>query len=178
MLSTIALFASSRRHGKTGHLMDRIAAELDIEVIDLAGLRLSAFDYEHRNRGDDFEPLMQRVLAHQQIVFASPIYWYAVSPAMKIFLDRISDYLDLPDLLAEGRRLRGKTGYVVCTSICEEPATEFMSAFVETFRYLGMPFGGAVHADCREGYSPAVHDPQAAGFASLVKRAVRAVATS
>ena len=176
MLSTIALFSSSRRHGNTGRLMDRVAAELDIEVVDLASLRLSAFDYDHRNREDDFEPLMQRVLAHQQIVFASPIYWYAVSPAMKTFLDRISDFLDLPDLLPEGRRLRGKTGYVVCTSICEEPATEFMSAFVETFRYLGMHFGGAVHADCRDGYSPTVHDRQAAGFASLVKRAVPVVA--
>ena len=178
MLDTIALFSSSRRHGNTGRLMDRIAAALDIEVVDLAGLRLSPFDYEHRNRNDDFELLMQRVLAYQQIVFASPIYWYAVSPAMKVFLDRISDFLDLPDLLSEGRRLRGKTGYVVCTSICEEPATEFMSAFAETFRYLGMQFGGAVHADCRDGYSPDVHDRQAAGFASLVKRAVRVPAAS
>jgi len=59
---------------------------------------------------------MQRVLAHDQILFASPIYWYAVSPAMKIFLDRISDFLELPDLLAQGRRLRGKNAYVVCTS--------------------------------------------------------------
>ena len=158
--------------------MDRIATSLDIEVVDLAGLRLSAFDYDHRNRDDDFEPLMERVLAHQQVIFASPIYWYAVSPAMKIFLDRISDFLDLPDLLPEGRRLRGKTAYVVCTSICEEPATEFISAFLETFRYLGMHFGGGVHADCRDGYSPAVHDQQAAGFASLVKKGVRAAALS
>ena len=171
MLSTIALFSSSRRHGNTGRLMDRVAAELDIEVVDLASLRLSAFDYDHRNREDDFEPLMQRVLAHQQIIFASPIYWYAVSPAMKTFLDRISDFLDLPDLLPEGRRLRGKTGFVVCTSICEEPATAFMSAFVETFRYLGMHFGGAVHADCRDGYDPLTHDPPAIAFATVLRKA-------
>ena len=108
MLSTIALFSSSRRGGNTGQLIDRIASELNIEVIDLAGRRMSSYDYDHRNRDDDFEPLMRRVLAHEQIIFATPIYWYAVSPGMKIFLDRISDYLELPDLLCDGRRLRGK----------------------------------------------------------------------
>ena len=178
MLSTIALFSSSRRHGNTGQLIDRIAQELEIEVVDLADLSMSAFDYDHRNRGDDFEPLMKRVLAHDQIIFASPIYWYAVSPAMKTFIDRLSDLLDLPDLLPEGRRLRGKNAYVACTSICDEPSVEFMGAFVETFQYLGMQFGGAVHVKCQDGYSPAAHDSEALAFAALVKGAVPITAVS
>lgn len=171
MLNTIALFSSSRRNGNTGRLMDRIVSELNIEMVDLASLRLSAFDYDHRNRDDDFEPLMGRLLAHDQVIFATPIYWYAVSPAMKVFLDRISDYLDLPDLLPEGRKLRGKVAYVACTSICEEASVEFMSAFTETFRYLGMPYGGAIHANCRDGYQPLLHDRQAVAFAAQVRAA-------
>ena len=169
MPSTIALFASARRHGNTGRLIDRIAAELGIAVVDLADLRMSPYDYEHRNRDDDFEPLMRRVLAHEQIIFASPIYWYSVAPPMKVFLDRISDYLELPELVPEGRRLRGKTGYVACTSVDDTPSPEFMNAFRATFGYLGMTFGGAVHADCRDGYVPAVHDAMAAEFAARVK---------
>jgi multimeric flavodoxin WrbA len=102
MLSAIALFASSRRHGNTGQLMDRIASELEIEVVDLSGQNISAYDYQHRNRTDDFEPLMKRVLAFEQLLFATPVYWYAVSPPMKVFLDRISDFLELPELLDEG----------------------------------------------------------------------------
>ena len=171
MLSTIALFSSSRRLGNTGQMIDRIAAELNIEVVDLAALRMSSFDYDHRNRGDDFEPLMRRVLAHDQIIFASPIYWYAVSPAMKVFFDRISDLLELPDLLPEGRRLRGKNAYVVCTSVCDEPSREFMGTFVEIFNYLGMRFGGAAHVNCGEGYVPAMHDPMAVAFAARVRDA-------
>lgn len=174
MLSTIALFSSSRRNGNTGRLMDRIVSELKIEMVDLGALRLSAFDYDHRNRDDDFEPLMRHVLTHDQIIFATPIYWYSMSPAMKVFLDRISDYLDLPDLLPEGRRLRGKSAYVACTSICEEPSAEFMSAFTETFGYLGMRYGGTVHANCRDGYDPAVHDAEAMAFAAGVKAAAMA----
>src|SRR5580704_17944485 len=137
MLSTIALLSSSRRLGNTGQLIDRIASELNIEVVDLTSLRMSSYDYDHLNRNDDFEPLMKHVLAHDQIIFATPIYWYAVSPAIKVFLDRISDLLELPDLLAEGRRLRRKTAYVVCTSICQEPSVTFVNVFRETFDYLG-----------------------------------------
>jgi multimeric flavodoxin WrbA len=172
MLSTIALFASSRRNGHTGQLMDRIALELNIEVVDLMTLRLSSFDYQHRNRQDDFEPLMRRVLGHDQIIFATPVYWYSVSPAMKVFLDRLTDFLELPDLLSEGRRLRGKNAFVVCTSSSDEPSAAFIEAFRETFRYLGMRFGGVVHVNCCSGYLPATHDPQASKFATLVRQSV------
>jgi multimeric flavodoxin WrbA len=171
MLSTIALFSSSRRLGNTGQLIDRIASDLNIEVVDFAGQRMSSYDYEHRNRHDDFEPLMQRVLAHNQIIFASPIYWYAVAPAMKVFLDRLSDLLEIPDLLAEGRRLRGKNAYVVCTSVGDEPSGAFMEAFLDTFSYLGMHFGGMAHINCQDGFIPAMHDPTAVGFAALVRQA-------
>ena len=173
MLSTIALLSSSRRIGNTGQLTDRIASALDIEVVDLTNLRMSAFDYGHRNRNDDFEPLMKRVLAHDQIIFATPIYWYAVSPAMKVFLDRVSDFLELPDLLSAGRAFRGKNAYVVCTSISDEPSAAFMGAFLDTFEYLGMHFGGVAHLNCRDGYMPAIHDSQATAFAARVKKAVR-----
>ena len=148
--------------------MDRVAAQLGIGVTDLGTLSFSPYDYEHRNRGDDFEPLMMRVLEHDAIIFASPVYWYAVSPPMKSFLDRISDFLDLDDLLDHGRRLRGKTGYVVCTSIYDEPPKPFVGSFTDTFDYLGMQFGGIAHVNCRDGYDPTRHDAVALDFASLL----------
>jgi NAD(P)H-dependent FMN reductase len=172
MRSTIVLLSSSRRRGNTGQLLDRIALELNIEVVDLTSLRMASYDYDHLNRNDDFEPLMKHVLAHDQIIFATPIYWYAVSPAMKVFLDRISDLLELPDLFSEGRRLRGKKAYVVCTSICDEPSVEFMGAFRETFNYLSIHFVGVVHVNCRDGYLAAVHDLEALKFAALMRDVV------
>jgi multimeric flavodoxin WrbA len=151
----IALFSSSRRDGNTGQFIDLIAGELGIEVIELEKLHLSTYDYEHRNRNDDLEPLMKRLLQFDQIIFASPVYWYSVPAAMKMFLDRLSDYLDLPDLLPEGRRLRGKRAYIVCTSICTEAPASFINTFVDTFAYLGMHYGGVAHLDCSDGYSQA-----------------------
>ena len=169
MVSAIALFGSARRHGNTGAFMDRIAAELGIEVVDLGALSIAPYDYAHGHRGDDFEPLMRRVLAFEHLVFASPVYWYAVSSPMKAFLDRITDFLDLPELLDEGRRLRGKTGHVVCTSIYDEAPKPFVDAFRDTFEYLGMRLGRVSHVNCADGYDPARHDATALEFARALR---------
>ena len=149
--------------------MDRIAGELQIEVVDLTEKAISAFDYEHRNRNDDFESLMDYVLGFEQIMFASPVYWYAASPPMKIFIDRISDLLDLPDLMEQGRRLRGKTAYVVCTSVYDEVPAPFLGAFQETFSYLGMQYGGCVHANCDDGYIPSKYEDDVEIFINRVR---------
>lgn len=168
MKDAIALFSSSRRNGNTGQFLDRIASRSNIDVIDLASMRIAPYDYEHRNRDDDFEPLMQRVLSFDRIILASPVYWYSVSPALKVFLDRISDFLDLPDLLEHGRRLRGKAAYVVCTSVCDEVPGSFVASLTDTFDYLGMRFGGLAHVNCRDGYIPAQHDSEAERFSRLL----------
>jgi multimeric flavodoxin WrbA len=165
----IALFSSSRRHGNTGQFLDRIAAELSTDIIDLASKRISPYDYDHRNRGDDFEPLMHRVLEFDHIILASPVYWYALSPPLKVFLDRISDFLDLPELLDHGRRLRGKTAHIVCTSVYDEAPKSFIASLVDTFDYLGMRLGGVAHVNCRDGYQPSRHDSKASEFALLVR---------
>ncbi len=169
MTRTIALFASARRHGNTGAFMDRIAADLGIEVVDLGALKIAPYDYEHSHRDDDFEPLLRRVLDFDRLVFASPVYCYAVASPMKAFFDRIVDFLDLPELQDEARRLRGKTGYVVCTSIYDEADPAFVGAFRGNFEYYGMRFGGIVNANCSDGYDPSRHDVVASAFARRIR---------
>ena len=88
---------------------------------------------------------------------------------MKVFLDRVSDFLELPDLVDEGRRLRGKRAYVVCTSIYDAAPRSFVSAFADTFEYLGLIFGGVAHANCSAGYIPANHDADAHAFVQRVR---------
>ncbi len=162
--STVALFASARRHGNTGQLMDRVASEVRIDIVDLAGKNISAFDYQHRNRQDQFESLIDHVLSFEQIIFASPVYWYSVCPPMKTFLDRISDLLELPDLLIKGRQLRGKDVQVLCTSVEDQAALSFVDAWRQTCNYLGMNYCGLLHANCRDGYLPALYEDDVNAF--------------
>ncbi len=149
--------------------MDRIAGHLDIEVVDLGALKIAPYDYEHSHRGDDFEPLMRRVLEFDRLIFASPVYCYAVAPPMKSFFDRITDFLDLHELRDDARRLRGKTAYVVCTSIYDEAPPSFLGAFRDNFQYFGMRFGGVAHANCADGYDPLRHHPIALAFAESLR---------
>ncbi len=167
MADAIALFASARRNGHTGALVDAIARRLGMDVVDLAALRIAPYDYAHSNRGDDFEPLFRRVLDFGRIVFASPVYSYAVAPPMKVFLDRTTDFLDLEELRAEARRLRGKVAYVACTSVYDSPPPLFVNAFADNFAYLGMRFGGLAHLNCAEGYDPAAGEAEADRFVRL-----------
>ena len=67
-----------------------------------------------------------------------------------------------------GRRLRGKYGYVVCTSISKQADPSFLNAFRGTFEYLGMNYGGHVHANCENGYNPDVYAVDVREFVKLV----------
>lgn len=152
MNKTIAVIGSSRRNGNTGKLIDLISDELGIEVIDLSLKNISPFDYEHKNIGDDFLPLMDLLLKYENIIFASPVYWFAMSAQMKIFIDRMSDFLSVEELKDKGRELRNKVGYVVSTSISEEIDHSFINSFTDTFGYLGIKYGGFIHLDCKNGF--------------------------
>lgn len=168
MTDAIVLFASARRQGNTGALVNRIAALAGFEVVDLAALRIAPYDYEHSHRGDDFEPLFLRMLEYRHLVFASPVYSYAVAPPMKVFIDRITDFLDLEELRDQARRLRGKTGWVVCTSVYDTPPQSFVDAFADNFAYFGMHFGGLAHVNCENGYDAATGEAEARRFAGLL----------
>jgi multimeric flavodoxin WrbA len=169
MFTTVALFSSSRRHGNTGAVLDHIASHLPIEVIDLSETQISPYDYAHCNRGDGFEPLIDLILRYDQVIFAAPVYWYAVPPAMKTFIDRLSDLLELPDLKPKGRQLRGKRALVVATSGIDEISPAFISMFRDTFAYLGMDYGGLLHVNCDGGYRKGCAAVEIESFISLVR---------
>jgi len=165
----IAVFGSSRRNGNTGKLIDWIAKELAIDVIDLAEKEISPYDYEHENINDDFIPLMSQLLDYKKIIFVTPVYWYAPSAQMKIFIDRTSDFLDVERLKDIGRQLRNKQAYIVCTSISDDADHSFIASLKNTFEYLGMHYGGYVHANCEEGYDSSKYQKDVASFISLIQ---------
>ena len=169
MNETIAIFASARRNGNTGKFIDWIASELNIEVIDLSQKNITPYDYEHKNIDDDFLPLVNNLLTFKNIIFVTPVYWYAASAQMKVFIDRTSDFLDLEELKPIGRELRKKTAYVVCTSISNEADRSFLNSFKDTFGYLGMEYGGDVHANCENGFNPNEYKEDVEKFIQSVK---------
>ncbi|MCF6224795.1 MAG: NAD(P)H-dependent oxidoreductase [Xanthomonadales bacterium] len=170
MNDTIAIFASARRDGNTGKFIDWIASELDIKIIDISEKNISAFDYQHKNLNDDFLPLINQLLEYKNILFVTPVYWYAASAQMKVFIDRTSDLLSLEELKDTGRGLRNISAYIVCTSTSPQADPSFLTAFKNTFEYLGMNYAGHVHANCENGYKPEEYRDSVNNFVRLVEQ--------
>jgi len=57
----------------------------------------------------------------------------------------------------------------LCTSISNQADPIFLDAFKGTFEYLGVKYGGHVHANCDNGYNPNEYIEDVNKFVELVK---------
>lgn len=143
----LIILGSSRSSGDTFKALQTLfASELSsIPLVDLNELSISYYDYAHRNIGDDFIPLAEKMVTHNPLILATPVYWYTMSAIMKTFIDRFTDLLDIKKDL--GRKLRGKSLFVVTAHHGE--FNGFEDAFRQTAHYLGMHYGGCFYFNAR-----------------------------
>jgi multimeric flavodoxin WrbA len=140
---TLIIMGSSRRDGNTYQLTQSISSYLETDFISLGDLTIGYYDYEHKNLGDDFIQIAQKMVEAKTIVLISPVYWYAVSAQMKTFIDRISDLITVRKDL--GRQLRGKNLVLISNGASLEAGIAFDSPIKQSADYLGMPYGGHSH---------------------------------
>ena len=142
---TVVIFGSSRSNGNTRKILDELLSiKKDIDIIDLNDYKVGYFDYNFKNKDDDFIAIMKRVVEYKTIVFASPIYWYSMSAQLKTFFDRISDLL-FEGKKDFGRKLRGMNMAVISCSSDEKIIEGFEMPFKESAGYLGMHYKGHLH---------------------------------
>ncbi|MFW0737492.1 MULTISPECIES: flavodoxin family protein [unclassified Flavobacterium] len=140
----VIILGSSRKNGNTTRIADEISKETGIEVIDLSDYNISYYDYESKNREDDFFPLIKRIIEkYDTLIFATPIYWYNMSGIMKVFFDRFSDLIRIEK--ETGRKLRGKKIGVISNSHDNEIEDSFYIPFKKSADYLGMEYLGHAH---------------------------------
>jgi multimeric flavodoxin WrbA len=103
----VIIVGSSRSNGNTIKIVDKIAMRFNIDVVDLNNYTFTYYDYENKNKEDDFLPLIKSILEkYDTLIFATPVYWYSMSGIMKVFFDRFSDLLRIEKEI--GRKFRGK----------------------------------------------------------------------
>jgi multimeric flavodoxin WrbA len=140
----IVIVGSSRNDGDTKKLVDELVSISNFDTLDLNDYNFSYYDYEHKNAGDDFIGLMRKLIdEYDTFLFATPVYWYAMSGIMKVFFDRITDLLDIEKDL--GRKLRTKKMAAISCSIGNNLGDNFWFPFIETANYLGMKYVGHLH---------------------------------
>ena len=89
----IVIFGSSRGDGQTKDAVNLVLGTQPHSFINLNDYEIEYFSYDGKYKSDIFLKLFSEISNHDQIVFATPIYWYTMSAQMKRFIDRISDIL-------------------------------------------------------------------------------------
>lgn len=152
-MKTLVLFSSANKQGNTAKTIEHIAADHTVEVVDIDLLTITPYRYENRYPADDFYPLVEKMLASDNIVFASPIYWYSVTAPMKALIDRMTELLDVAELKPKARALESKRGFVLTSSGKQAICPTFHSFFEGLFRYFNIEYAATLHAACNSGYS-------------------------
>jgi len=139
---------SHRKSGTTAAVVGKLEKELNVSVIHLSDLDLAHFSYVGTT-DDDFVEVIRAMIIHQEVIWATPVYWYTMSGMMKVLLDRISDLLKWDKDL--GRKLRGLKMHVVSVSGHNDAPEQFPLPFKMSADYLGMDFGQYMHVWGAEG---------------------------
>jgi len=140
----VIILGSSRSSGNTAKAIASISGKNAADVIDLNNYNFSYYDYESKNLGDDFLPLIKSIIEkYDTLIFATPVYWYNMSGIMKVFFDRFSDLIRIEK--EEGRKLRGKNMFVISNSHDDKIDSNFYIPFQKSADYLGMNYTGEIH---------------------------------
>ncbi|MFK8165580.1 MAG: flavodoxin family protein [Lewinella sp.] len=153
----LILQSSARPKGNTYKVSRHLAEVLEADHLDLLSYKIYPFNYEQVYPADDdfFQLVEAQILPRQQIIFASPVYWYSMSGPMKIFFDRLSDLLKSRKEL--GRQLREKRMSVLSVGNDDVVNDSFFDAFRLSAEYLGMTYGPEWHS-WLEGPSPRLEE--------------------
>lgn len=143
MALPLVILGSARPDGDTRKAVDIAFPPGTAELVTLAQHHIGGYDYAHANAEDSFGAVANAMHVADKIVFATPVYWYAMSAPMKIFFDRLTDLTETRK--AQGKALAGKQVWVIATGT--EPALPegFEIPFSRTAEYFGMIYRGIAY---------------------------------
>ncbi|MFT0560679.1 flavodoxin family protein [Bacillus cereus] len=167
------IHGSSRQNGNTEALTHMMIENIETEQIYLLDHTVYPItDQRHDAEGfqsvnDDYEQLTKRMLEHDTIIFATPLYWYGMSGHMKNFVDRWSQSLRDTSLHFK-EKMKGKKMYVVIVG-GDNPklkALPLIAQFQYIFDFVGSSFEGYVIGDAN-GLDEIKNDAEALAKAQL-----------
>jgi len=143
MALPLVILGSARVDGETRKAIDIAFAPGTIDLLTLAQHHIGGYDYAHGNAEDGFGVVADAMHAADKIVFATPVYWYAMSAPLKIFFDRLTDLTETRK--AQGKFLAGKKVWVIANGTEEDLPEGFEIPFARTAAYFGMSYRGIAY---------------------------------
>lgn len=148
----VVILGSSRSDGNTRRAVDAVLGARSVRIVDLSRLRISPYDYEHRNADDDFLRTVESIVPASLWILATPVYWFSMSARLKTFVDRLCDLFEVREDL--GRRLQGKSLALVATGAGAGLPAGFQAPFRHLGEHAGMRYAGAFYARFHDGGRP------------------------
>jgi NAD(P)H-dependent FMN reductase len=144
MKNPIVILASARRDSNTLRALQATCPVRDYELIDLLDFSIAPYSYDSDYpAGDDFLAIARQMTEAEVVVFATPVYWYAMSGALKNFFDRLTDLISTQKPI--GRALKERTCYLVACGSDPELPEGFEVPFRRTCEYFEMEFAGSFY---------------------------------
>ena len=142
MNKQIIINGSLRKNGNTTELIQKIYPnQTSIQLIDF---KIELYNYDEiYTENDEFLKIINQLIEFDEIVFATPVYWYSMSSLMKIFFDRLTDLIGSQETI--GRKLMGKKISVITSSIGNHLDENFFLPFIETANYLHLDYLEGTH---------------------------------
>lgn len=146
MTRVLGIMGSPRKRGNTHLLLERVLAGAesagaetglvmlgDLAIHDCLGCHV-CWRTGSCAIGDDMNGLYPRIAEADVLVFGTPVYWFACSGLMKMFIDRLV-YFNGPDTR---HIIRGKRAAVVVPfeDTAEETVRPVIEFFDTCFRYM------------------------------------------
>jgi multimeric flavodoxin WrbA len=135
----LVILASARENSNTMKALERLCPFEKYETVDLRTITVGYYRYDASYpKNDDFLSIVTRMQEADVIVFATPVYWYAMSGLMKVFFDRFTDLLTIHKSV--GRQLKGKEVYLIAQGSEASLPEGFEIPFRRTSDYFKMEF--------------------------------------
>ncbi|MET3980639.1 multimeric flavodoxin WrbA [Mucilaginibacter sp. UYP25] len=143
---SLVILGSNRKNSLTESITRKALGQMEFDMIDLLDHKIAHYNYDgHYPTNDEFEAVINKALPYDNIIFATPVYWYSMSGVMKVFFDRLTDLITIKKDL--GRGLRGKSASMIAVGADPTIPDGFEVPFKHTAAYLGIQYKGcAYHA--------------------------------
>ncbi|MBM7602740.1 multimeric flavodoxin WrbA [Metabacillus crassostreae] len=151
-MSIVVLHGSTRRNGNTETLTNQAVLGVKVEHIYLRDYEIKPIeDMRHEQSGfghvnDSYNSIIERIMSHNILIFATPIYWYSMTGKMKNFVDRWSQTIRDKNIQNFKRQMERKKAFVIAVG-GDEPSIKglpLIQQFKYIFDFIGIDFSGYV----------------------------------
>lgn len=163
----IVILGSARPDSNTKKLLAHLFPADSVKVLDLLDFKVYPDCYSGQYPADDqFLQLIAAMLQHTRLIFATPVYWYAMSGILKTFFDRLTDPVTVQK--KTGRQMAGKEIFLIAVGSEEELPPGFETPFQSTSAYFGMKYSACYYCPNNAIH---VHTDKRITFLNAVKTA-------